>query len=483
MAKSEHNQEAILREFVSRFIGSLRDWYQALGEYRQLQIVRAASTFAVMDIIFREFLGDPDQFYKQARQEFFEMRCCLLRKKDIDFHYTRMSSRYHILGGINNKSLKNVYVNSLPAELQDELHRRIDSSGRPFTHITLGEIHMFTLNALEKLYATQKVFSKMLKEGKRYEAQCKQPSYQIKCKSSEQCTCKTKKDKHFRSTKRKGKKKFKFFKKKSRCAWNKSQKCFICGQKGHYAKKCPNKKAKSAKLIQQLVDDVSSDVDIESIFSEQDHADDNTAFVPQSADFVSTISDSEYSSLSEADSLPVSYKATPISHQASHFGAQPGPQVSIQILPDKYVNPVDAIVYIDIGSITIMMNPKVLPLDEWKSHVRYFKAADGKIFTTNLITKAKIGLKIFPSYTLWTHVIRTPLLDKNILIGWDVYCQFKSLRILHTGIRYKRNFKAFFSIPKIFPLFDIQPCFQTIQQKLLQFYTNSHADFYHPNPL
>ncbi|KAK0607802.1 hypothetical protein LWI29_020769 [Acer saccharum] len=34
LAKSEQNLESILREFVSRFTGSLRDWYQALGEYR-----------------------------------------------------------------------------------------------------------------------------------------------------------------------------------------------------------------------------------------------------------------------------------------------------------------------------------------------------------------------------------------------------------------------------------------------------------------
>ncbi|KAI9169575.1 hypothetical protein LWI28_014289 [Acer negundo] len=203
----------------------------------------------------------------------------------------------------------------------------------------------------------------MLKEGKRYEVQCKQPSYQIKCKSSEQCICQTKKNKHFQTTKRKGKKKFKFFKKKSRRTWNQSQKCFICGQKGHYAKKCPNKKAKSAKLIQQLADDIPSDADIESIFSEQDHADDNTVFVLQAQDSVSTISDSEYSSLSETDSLPVSYKATPVFLQTTPSDAQPEPQVPIQILPDKYANPIDVIAYIDTGSITTMMNPKILPPD------------------------------------------------------------------------------------------------------------------------
>ncbi|KAK2665890.1 hypothetical protein Ddye_004464 [Dipteronia dyeriana] len=117
-----------------------------------------------MGIIFREFLRDADQFYKQTRQEFFKMRCCSLHKKDIEFHYKRMSTRYHILGGINDESLRHVYMNSLPVELQDELHRKIDTSGRAFKDITLGEIHMFSLSSLDKLCATQRVFSKMLKE-------------------------------------------------------------------------------------------------------------------------------------------------------------------------------------------------------------------------------------------------------------------------------------------------------------------------------
>ncbi|KAK3210864.1 hypothetical protein Dsin_015570 [Dipteronia sinensis] len=138
-----------------------------------------------MRILFREFIGDPDQYYKQARQEFFDMRCCSLKRKDVEFHYKHMSGRYHILGGINDQSLKHVYVNSLSTELQEELQRRIDSSGKPFNDITLGEIHMFTLGTLDKLCATQKIFSKMIREGKRYETQCKQPSLHIKCKDKD----------------------------------------------------------------------------------------------------------------------------------------------------------------------------------------------------------------------------------------------------------------------------------------------------------
>ena len=88
-------------------------------------------------------------------------------------------------------------MNSLPEELHDELQRKIDASGRTLNDTTLGEIHMYSLSALEKLCVTQKVFSKMLQEGRRYESSCKQPSLQIKCKSKDTCTCKTKKKNHF----------------------------------------------------------------------------------------------------------------------------------------------------------------------------------------------------------------------------------------------------------------------------------------------
>ncbi|KAK2662010.1 hypothetical protein Ddye_000584 [Dipteronia dyeriana] len=168
IAKGGDNVESILREFVSRFTGSLRDWYQALGEYRQLQLVRCGSVSIATGIIFREFLGDVSQFYKQTRQEFFEMTVCSLNKEDIDYHYRRMSFRYHALGGVNDETLRQVYLNSLPSELQGELQRLIEFSGKSLREITLGEIHMFTHTALEKLCATQRVFSKMIKEGKKY---------------------------------------------------------------------------------------------------------------------------------------------------------------------------------------------------------------------------------------------------------------------------------------------------------------------------
>ncbi|KAK0578173.1 hypothetical protein LWI29_006260 [Acer saccharum] len=263
-----------------------------------------------MGYIFREFLSDPDHIYKQARQEFFDMRCCSLKRKDIMFHYKRMSQRYHTLCGINDHSLKQVYVNSLPDDLQDEIQRKIDTSGRSLNDTSLGELHMYALSYLDKLYATQRFFSKMLTE------------------------------------------------------------------------------------------------------------DPSTTFVLQE-----DVSDSEYSGSSDYSSVPESYQANPL---VSHFG----PQAPVWIGPDKYSKPVDVIAYFDTGSHNTMMTPTVLPPEYWKSQEHHFRAADGKVFSTHLISRKKIGIQFFPSFTLWVHVLGTHLPDKDILLGWDVFCQCKSLRIL-----------------------------------------------------
>ncbi|KAK2645368.1 hypothetical protein Ddye_020563 [Dipteronia dyeriana] len=130
-AKRENNTETILKEFISRFIGSLRDWYQALREYR-----------------------------------------------------------YHALGGINDESLRQVYLNSLPTELQCELQRLVKLSNRTLRDISLGEIHMFTHTALDKLCTTQRVFAKMIQERKKYDKHCKLPdSFHLKCKNTDHCIC------------------------------------------------------------------------------------------------------------------------------------------------------------------------------------------------------------------------------------------------------------------------------------------------------
>ncbi|KAK2638389.1 hypothetical protein Ddye_026184 [Dipteronia dyeriana] len=70
-----------------------------------------------------------------------------------------------------------------------------------------------------------------------------------------------------------------------------------------------------------------------------------------------------------------------------------GPQIQVQILVEKYPKPIPVIAYFDTGVHSTMMNPKVMPLDAWKKEDNEFLAADGQIFTTNLVSKYKIVSK------------------------------------------------------------------------------------------
>ncbi|MCI34460.1 polyprotein-like, partial [Trifolium medium] len=121
----------------------------------------------------------------------------------------------------------------------------------------------------------------------------------------------------------------------------------------------------------------------------------------------------------------------------------PLPCVEIQILSSKFAHPKKVIGYMDTGAQITMMNPKILPAEEWTEHTEFFMAANGKIFKTELMTKRNIGIKFFPDCIIWTKVIGSNLPNKDIVIGMDVYSAADRLQILPRGIKFKRNFKAY----------------------------------------
>ncbi|KAK2640900.1 hypothetical protein Ddye_022663 [Dipteronia dyeriana] len=148
-----------------------------------------------------------------------------------------------------------------------------------------------------------------------------------------------------------------------------------------------------AKLIQQLrqvADEIPFDADIESIFSEQEDVNQLTSFMIQDSDDSSTLSES--TDYTDTVSPSEAYQAT--------SSDSTGPRVQVQVLTIKYSKPVPIIVYFDTRAHSSMMNPKVLPAETWKEERNEFLAADGKIFVTNLISKHKIGIQFFPSFTL-----------------------------------------------------------------------------------
>lgn len=191
----------ILRELASRFTGTLRDWFESLGEYRQLQFFQS-STEAVLYALFKEFIGDPSIHRKQNEENFYNMKCCSLKRKDLDKHFKRMSDIYYLLGGYNSPELKRVFVASLPTELQPEINRLVTLSHRDIRDHGLGELFQYAIQALDKLCEQQKLVTEFFNNRKKLQKVCKKPYLQIKCKDKE-CNCRTKKKSHFKKFKQK----------------------------------------------------------------------------------------------------------------------------------------------------------------------------------------------------------------------------------------------------------------------------------------
>lgn len=125
MTRQGASIQTVLHELVSRFTGTPRELYQSIREYRQIQFLQTANAPQALGLIHQNFIGDFSIYGKRIRQEYFDMKCCSLKLRDIEKHYQRMSSRYYTLNGFNDPNLRYVYISSLPTELQPEVNRLI----------------------------------------------------------------------------------------------------------------------------------------------------------------------------------------------------------------------------------------------------------------------------------------------------------------------------------------------------------------------
>ncbi|KAH9649349.1 hypothetical protein KPL70_025946 [Citrus sinensis] len=144
--------QSVLREFATGFTSALRDWFDSLGNYRQLQFVQLPEVSSALAVIHDQFLGDPSAVFEAARRDYLNMKCCSLNAKDLDFHYKRMSLLFYKLNGFNEPILKHVFLASLPDELQPDIQRQFTASNLVLDNISLGKIFQLAKTCLDKLY-------------------------------------------------------------------------------------------------------------------------------------------------------------------------------------------------------------------------------------------------------------------------------------------------------------------------------------------
>ncbi|KAH9734684.1 hypothetical protein KPL71_017452 [Citrus sinensis] len=378
MLRTGATTQSVLREFATRFMGALRDWFDSLGQYRQLQFVDLPEVSSALAVLHDQFLGHPSAVFEAARRDYLNMKCCSLNAKDLDFHYKRMSLLFYKLNGFNEPTLKHVFLASLPDELQPDIQRQLTASNISLDNISLGKIFQ-----LAKTYLESPTDSS--------ERNLPPPENS-----------------------------------------NKSNQADVSS---------PREKATMPKIVPTKEKNPSDEPNDETVFALQNSSD----------------SDSDQSQV--------------IFHQQllSLDTTVPIPSIKLQILPSKFQRPIPAIGLIDTGAQRSMLNPHILPPEYWTQFEEHFKAVNGKLFTTSLITKKPIGIQIFPNCVIWTKVIGSTLPNKDILIGFDILHQIKHLQIIPTGIRIKSMFKPFTDILKLYNLSETPQSYQDISTKLLSF--------------
>ncbi|KAH9704967.1 hypothetical protein KPL70_011686 [Citrus sinensis] len=463
--------QTVLREFMARSTGSLRDWLESLGEYRQLQFMESPVS-TTLNIIHEQFIGEKTASTEANRKEYHQMKCCSLKRHLLDAHYKRMSILFYKLNGFNEPSLKHVFIASLPPELQPDLQRKLTATNLSIADISLGKIFQMAMLSLDKICEQKEFFKDLMEDKKPFSEACKKPYLKIECKDEKKCVCPITKKRHFRKhfhRKSSSKKPFQYFKKKdvSQYRKKKSNRCFICKKRCHFACNFPHKPAKVVRLIQHLQHSslLSENDDVESNFSEQSTQDDQTAFL------IAESSDSE-------DIFVISTVQT-----VNHVSTIPRPSLKMSILPSKFHKPIPVIGFIDTGADTSMIDPSVLPSDSWEPHSKLFRVVNGETFETTLITKKPIGIQFFPNCIIWKKIVASKLPDKDLLIGFDILHLVKNLFLTSSGVQYKQMFLPYTDTLRLYALLETPSPYSHISQKLLEFCPENHSQFHHPSPL
>ncbi|QHO08450.1 polyprotein [Arachis hypogaea] len=134
--------------------GNFREWINNFSEYERLQLINSTSP-QFLGVLHQEFVGDIIIIQKRNSQEYFEMKCCSLNKKDLEKHYKRMAAKYYPLGENSNPPLKQVFMTSLPNELQPKLQQMMMTLRKEVTTTTIGEIYQLALAASDKICEQQ----------------------------------------------------------------------------------------------------------------------------------------------------------------------------------------------------------------------------------------------------------------------------------------------------------------------------------------
>ncbi|KAK8360347.1 hypothetical protein V6Z12_A04G157100 [Gossypium hirsutum] len=249
---TEDSNYNILMEFVSRFTGMLKDWWNSINQHDQMQFLVLQDLAQPIRIIHQYFVGNPQDLLTLKRREFYKRKCCSYVKRDLEKHFKIMTKVYCALG--LNPNLKQVILSSLPNPIQVAVNQALQTQNKDILQITVRELQQEVFVALKDICNRRMIFKDYLHGDKRIDRACDDSHLKYKCPKDHLCDCRTKKKKHFKKhssfpTSRRRKKvrpRWRYLKKKRKST--KFDRCYICNQKGHFQKTIQRTRNKPRRL-------------------------------------------------------------------------------------------------------------------------------------------------------------------------------------------------------------------------------------------
>ena len=179
---------------IVRFMGMLHTWWHNLGEYRQIQMLNSETLETFFGYILHEFVGDTRNHVDKQREEFFKLKCCSVKPKDLQQHFKRAALRFYEINGQDDQNVKQAYLNSIPEPLGREVLRLLEQNNLQLSNVTFGLLNQYIQKTLQKLCSNWKFMKEFQKTGKQIEKSCYRPDLLIKCSHRDSsCSCSTKK--------------------------------------------------------------------------------------------------------------------------------------------------------------------------------------------------------------------------------------------------------------------------------------------------
>ncbi|KAH9668366.1 hypothetical protein KPL70_021386 [Citrus sinensis] len=120
MLRANATTASVLRELATRFTGSLKDWFDTLGEYRQLQFVQLPNVSTALSVIHEQFIGESATVFEANKRSLLMKTVFALQNSSNDSESDEFQTVFHqqLLSLDTTIPILSIKLHILPSKFQ-----------------------------------------------------------------------------------------------------------------------------------------------------------------------------------------------------------------------------------------------------------------------------------------------------------------------------------------------------------------------------